>query len=111
MIDNPRPPVGDMISFRLDGALAEQLNRIARKEACSRSELLRRVLLANLDNEDRLTVHWIHRLRAIEGDLSQMHELLEEDEAEDAAAFIKYAVDGVGRAIDELETGAVGDGE
>ncbi len=103
MIDTANPPSGDVISFRLDGALQEAVDRIARQDGCSRSEILRRLLMANLQSEDQLTVRWIRRLRAIEGELTQMHELFGEAEASDAAEFVEEAVDAVGRAVDELE--------
>jgi len=103
MIDYPNPPSGELISFRLDGALQEAVDRIARQDRCSRSEVLRRLLMANLHSEDQLTVRCVRRLRAIEGELTQIHELLEEAEEDEAAGFVEYAVDGAGRAIDELE--------
>ncbi len=103
MIDYTNPPAGELISFRLDGALQEAVDRIARQDRCSRSAVLRRLLMANLQSEEQLTVRCVRRLRAIEDELTQMHELLDEAEAEDAAAFLEVAVDGVGRAIDELE--------
>ena len=103
MIDTANPASGDVISFRLDGALQEAVDRIARQDACSRSEVLRRLLMANLQSEEQLTVRCVRRLRAIEGELTQLHEILDDAEAEDAAEFLEVAVDGVGRAIDELE--------
>lgn len=103
MIDYPNPPAGELISFRLDGALQEAVDRIARQDGCSRSEVLRRLLMANLQSEEQLTVRCVRRLRAIEGELTQMHELLGDAEAEDAAEFVEEAVDAVGRAVDELE--------
>ena len=103
MIDYPSPQSGEMISFRLDTALQEAVDRIARQDGCSRSEVLRRLLMANLQSEEQLTVRCVRRLRAIEGEMAQMHELLYDDEAEDAAEFLEVAIDAVGRTIDELE--------
>jgi len=103
MIHNPNPDTEEMLSFRLDAALAAALDRIAQQDGASRSEILRRLLRAGVESEERLTVRWVRRLRGIEGDLAQTHELLEEAEADDAAEFVETAVDAIGRAIDELE--------
>ena len=103
MIDSPNPATEEMLSFRLDGALATALDRIARQDGASRSEILRRLLLAGVEREEQLTGRWIRRLRAIEGELAAVHELVEEAEADDAAEFLDLAVDAVARAIDELE--------
>lgn len=104
MNENPesRAPTDTIVSVRLDGAFAEQVDLIAQRDGCSRSDVLRRLLLAKLDSEDP-TVRWVRRLEAIESQLSDIGNLLEDEGASDAAEEIDDAVAAVGRAVDDLE--------
>jgi len=104
MTENPdSPPSGDVVSLRLEGEFADEVDRIARQDGCSRSEVLRRLLVGNLESKGLVTVRWIRTLRVIEGQLSSLRESVEEAEADDAAQAIEDAVDAIVLAIDELE--------
>jgi len=105
MTENPdSPPSGDVVSLRLEGEFADEVDRIARQDGCSRSEVLRRLLVANLERQGLVTtVRWIRTLRVIKGQLLALRENFEEAEADDAAQAIEDAVDAIVAAIDELE--------
>jgi len=103
MNDNPASPANPIVSFQLDGALAEEVDRIAQEDGCSRSDVLRRLVLVNLESEAVVTVRWIRRLRVIEGQLMDLSADFEQAEASEAAEALEDAVGAVVLAIDELE--------
>jgi len=92
-------PTSDMISFRLDGALAEELDRVAAQDGLSRSALLRGLLVGRV--EERPTVRCIRQLWMIHGQLEQIVANLE-DEEEDAAELVQDAVNSVAGSLEEL---------
>ncbi len=92
-----------ILSVHLDGDLADEIDSIARLDGVSRSALLRRLLLSSLDTEKLETVRLLRRLRAAEGELAQIHKLLEDLEADDAAEAIEDAVEAIVVAVDELQ--------
>ena len=89
----------DMISFRLDGALAEELDRVAAQDGVSRSALLRGLLVGRV--EERPTVRSIRQLWTIHGQLQQVAADLE-DEEEEAAESVQNAVASVSDSLEEL---------
>jgi len=97
------PPSGNVVALRLEGEFADEVDRIAREDGCSRSEVLRRLLLANLESEGLVTVRWIRRLGVIAGQLTALREDFEEAEAVNPASAIEDALDAIEVAIDELE--------
>ncbi len=92
-----------MISFRLEGALADELCRIAEQEGISRSEVLRRSLLASFDSERGVTIRSLRELRTIHGRVEQIAAKLEDTDAWDAAKPLNEAFDLIADAIAELE--------
>ncbi len=92
-------PASDMISFRLDGALAEELDRVAAQDGLSRSALLRGLLVGRV--EERPTVRCIRQLWTIHGQLQQIVANLEGEE-EDAAELVQDAVNSVAESLEEL---------
>lgn len=104
MTDNPGPPPsGNVISLRIEGEFADQIDRIAQEDGCSRSEVLRRMLLGNLDTEVRVTVRWIRQLTAVHDQLVDLLPKLESAEAWKAAKEVEDAADSLDRSIDALE--------
>ena len=97
MTDTDR--ASDMISFRLDGALAEELDRVAAQDGLSRSALLRGLLVGRV--EERPTSRCVRQLWTIHGQLRQIVADLEDDE-EDAAELVQDAVNSVGESLEEL---------
>ncbi len=100
---DPNPAPSDMISFRLEGALADELDRIAEQEGISRSEVLRRSLLASFDSERGVTIRSLRELRTIHGRVEQIAAKLEDTDAWDAAKPLNEAFDLIADAIAELE--------
>ena len=92
-------PTSDMISFRLDGVLAEELDRVAAQDGLSRSALLRGLLVGRV--EERPTVRSIHQLWTIHGQLQQIVANLK-DEEEDAAESVLNAAASVADSLEEL---------
>jgi len=88
-----------MISFRLDGALAEELDRVAAQDGVSRSALLRGLLVGRV--EERPTVRCIRQLWIIHGQLQQIAADLEGEE-EEAAESVQNAVASVSDSLEEL---------
>jgi len=93
----------NVISLRLEGEFADQVDRIAQEDGVSRSEVLRRMLIGNLESEGLVTVRWIRRLRVIVGQLSELREDFEEAEALNAANALEEALEWIDSSIDQLE--------
>ena len=89
----------DMISFRLHGALADELDRLAGEDGCSRSEMLRQLLVGRV--QERPTTRCIRLLWTIHGQLQKIGADLEDDEY-DAALLLQNAVESVGESLEEL---------
>jgi len=98
-----RRPSAEVVSLRLEGEFAEQLDRIAAAEGVSRSEVLRRALLANLEGDVGVTVRWIRRLETIHDELLDLFKQVGGSEADDAANSLESAIEGISDTIDELE--------
>ena len=103
MKNNPNPTSRDVVSVRLEGALADEVNRIAKEDGLSRSEILRRLLVASLESEQPPTVRCLSQLGVIERQLEQITATLDDVEAEDAAASVEAAAGWVTQSIEELE--------
>ncbi len=88
-----------MISFRLEGTLARELDRIAEQSGLSRSEMLRHLLLASV--EQPAAIRYVRQLWAIHTQLQQIAGELEIDE-EDAAEFVQKAAESVADSLEEL---------
>ncbi len=88
-----------MISFRLEGTLARELDRIADQGGLSRSEMLRQLLLASV--EQPAAIRCVRQLWAIHGQLQQIAVELEIDE-EDAAESVQKAAESVADSLEEL---------
>ena len=95
------PPNPSIVSFQLDGALAEQVDRIAQAEGISRSDVLRRALLVNLGADLGLTEQWIRQLNGIHDQLVDMIKKLETEDWDPWS--LHEAVELVAGCIDELE--------
>jgi len=96
-------PTSQTLSLKVDEDLAAQIDSIARQDGVSRSEILRRLLLRNLQVESRVSIRCQHGLRAITGQLERILEILQDAESDEAAEFVDGAIDGIAAAIDELE--------
>ena len=94
-----RSPTSDMISFRLDGVLAEELDRVAAQDGLSRSALLRGLLVGRV--EERPKVRCIRQLWTIHGQLQKIAVELE-DQEEDATQLVQDAVNSVGVSLEWL---------
>jgi len=101
--DNPNPTSRDVVSVRLEGALADEVNRIAEEDGLSRSEILRRLLVASLESEQPPTVRCLSQLGVIERQLEQITATLDDVEAEAAAESVEAAAGWVTQSIEELE--------
>ncbi len=88
-----------MISFRLEGTLARELDRIAEQGGLSRSEMLRHLLLASV--EQPAAIRCVRQLWAIHAQLQRVAGDLEIDE-EDAAKFVHKAAESVADSLEEL---------
>ncbi len=98
MTDTDR--ASDMISFRLDGALADELDRVARQDGLSRSGMLRELLLGRVQEPPR--TRCIRLLWTIHGELQVVVDVLNDDEEEDVASLVQDAVDSVAESLEEL---------
>ena len=101
MSNNASSAPSAIVSFQLDGALAEQVDRIAQAEGVSRSDVLRRALLVNLGADLGVTERCIRQLNGIH---DQLIDTIEKLEAEDwSPQSLHQAVELVAGCIDELE--------
>ncbi len=103
MTDDMDRPAAGVISLRLEGEFADQIDRIAAADGVSRSEVLRRALLANLAADVGTTARWIRRLETIHDQLVDLFDQVEETEADDATNLLGEAVESTRDAINALE--------
>ncbi len=99
--DASSAPNPSIVSFQLDGALAEQVDRIAKAEGVSRSDVLRRALLVKLGADLGVMERCVRQLNGIH---DQLIDTIEKLEAEDwNPQSLHEAVELVAGCIDELE--------
>lgn len=91
-----------MISFRLDAVVVEELDRLAQEQGLSRSEVLRRALLARFDSKEPPTIRCIRQLWTIHDQLQKIVDGLARDEEDDAAESVVAAVESVADSLEEL---------
>ena len=97
MTDTDR--ASDMISFRVDGALADELDRLAQEDGLSRSGLLRQLLVGRV--QERPRIRCVRQLWTIHGQLQKIAAELEDDE-EDVAELLHDTVNSVGVSLEWL---------
>ncbi len=90
-------------SLHVDGDLAAEIDAIARQEGVTRSEILRRLLLRNLDAGLGPTQRWVRKLNGIHDELAKVFEQVEETEADDATNLLGDAIEATRDAINALE--------
>lgn len=89
------------LSLHVDGDLAAEIDAIARQDGVSRSEILRRLLLRNLEADLGPTERWVRKLNGIH---DQLVDMIEKLEAEDwNPQSLHQAVELVAGCIGELE--------
>ncbi|KKL48264.1 hypothetical protein LCGC14_2327240 [marine sediment metagenome] len=97
------------LSLHVDGDLAAEIDAIARQDGVSRSEILRRLLLRNLEADLDTTERWVRQLNGIH---DQLVDVIEKLEAEDWNPESPHAaVELVAGCIDELEAADEDDDE
>jgi len=96
-------PITQILSLKVDGDLAAEIDAIARQDGVTRSEILRRLLLRNLEADLGPTERWVRKLNGIHDQLVGVFNEVEQSEADDAANTLSAAIESLSDAIDELE--------
>ncbi len=90
-------------SLHVDGDLAAEIDAIARQDGVTRSEILRRLLLRNLEADLGPTERWVRKLNGIHDQLVDVFKEVEQSEADDAANTLSAAIEELSDTIDALE--------
>ncbi len=96
-------PTSQILSLHVDGELAAEIDAIAREDGVTRSEILRRLLLRNLEADLGPTKRWVRKLNGIHDQLVDVFKEVEETEADDAANTLSAAIEWLSDTIDALE--------